>query len=148
MGNYRFLEHTADVMFEVNGKSLKEIFENAALATFEVQVDLKKVKRKVKKKIKLKNKDIGLLLFEFLEELIYLKDAKYLVFSKFKVSIKENLLGKRSQKGEFKLEANAEGEKIDPKRHELKTDVKAPTFHNFFLKKIKNNWKARVLLDI
>ena len=138
---YKFIDHTADVMFEVKAKTLKEIFENAALATFEVQVDLKRVKRIVKKKIKLKSNDIQDLFFDFLEELIYLKDAKYLVFNKFKTNLKE-------KNGEFLFECVAEGEKINPKKHGLKTDVKAVTLHEFYLKKVKNGYKARVLLDI
>ena len=137
---YKFLDHTADVMFEAYGKNLNEVFENAALAVFEVQCDLNLVKNKVKKKIKLKNENVEDLLFDFLGELIYLKDAKYVVFSKFKISVKE--------KNGFELEAVAFGEKINPEKHGLKTDVKAITLHEFFLKKIRNGWKCRVVLDI
>ncbi|MBS3156615.1 archease [Candidatus Woesearchaeota archaeon] len=144
MKKYKFIDHTADVMFDAYGKNLNKVFENAALATFEVQCNLKKVERKIKKKIKLKNDDLEKLLFDFLEELIYLKDAKYLLFNKFKV----NLLGKRSRKGEYVLEAEIEGEKINPKKHELKVDVKAVTLHKFELKKTKEGYKSRVILDI
>ena len=96
-----------------------------------------KVCRKIKKKIKLKNDDVGKLLFDFVEELIYLKDAKYMLFSKFSIKIKDD-----------KLEAVVEGEKINPEKHELKVDVKAITLHNYFLKKTKDGWKARIILDI
>ena len=141
MQKYKFLDHTADILFEAYGKSLSEVFKNAALATFETQVNLKTVSSKIKKNIKLKNENIENLLFDFLEELIYLKDAKYLVFNKFKVKIsKTNNI--------YKLEAVAEGEKINPKKQELKIDVKAITLHEFSLKKIKNGYKARVILDI
>ena len=138
---YKFFEHTADVMFEAYGRSLNEVFENAALAVFDVQCNLRKVKNKLKKKIRLKNDNAEDLLFDFLEELIYLKDAKYLLFGKFDVKIKEI-------KGEFFLECIAYGEEINPDKHELKTDVKAITLHEFFLKKTKNEWRCRVLLDI
>ena len=146
--SYKFIDHTADVMFEVKCKTLEEVFESAALATFEVQVTLKDVKRTVKKKIKLKNEGIEDLLFDFLEELIYIKDVNSLLFSKFSIKIKENLLEKRSQKKGFVLECVAEGEKINPKKHELKTDVKAPTLHRFKLEKCGNYWRAVVILDI
>ena len=139
MKKYKFIDHTADVMFEAYGENLNKVFENAALATFEVQCNLKKVERKVKKKIKLKNEDMEKLLFDFLEELIYLKDAKYLLFNKFKVKIDK-------EKGT--LTAEIKGEKIDPKKHELKTDVKAVTLHKFELKKVKEGYKVRVILDI
>ena len=138
---YKFLEHTADVMFEAYGKNLNEVFRNSAFAVFDVQCDLKKVGNKVKKRINLKNDSAGDLLFDFIEELIYLKDAKYLVFGKFSVKIKE-------AKGKYFLDAAAYGEKINPEKHELKTDVKAITLHEFFLRKTKNGWKCRVLLDI
>ena len=138
---YKFLEHTADVMFEAQGKNLNEVFRNSALAVFDVQCNLKNVRSKIKKKIKLKNSVVGDLLFDFLEELIYLKDAKYLLFGKFDVKIKET-------KGEYILDVIAYGEKINPKKHELKTDVKAITLHEFFLKKVKDGWKCKVLLDI
>jgi len=138
---YKFLEHTADVMFEAYGKSLNEVFRNAALAVFEVQCDLKKIKPKIKKKIKLKNNSAGDLLFDFLEELIYLKDAKYMLFGKFDVKITQKNF-------KYNLESFVTGEKINPDKHELKTDVKAITLHEFFLNKVKNGWKCRVILDI
>jgi len=138
---YKFLEHTADVMFEAYGKNLNALFANAALAVFEVQCDLKKVGNKIKKKIKLKNENAENLLFDFLEELIYLKDAKYILFGKFRVEIKKI-------RDNYILDAVAYGEKINPEKHELKTDVKAVTLHEFFLKKTNKGWKCRVLLDI
>ena len=138
---YKFLEHTADVMFEAYGKNLNALFANAALAVFEVQCDLKKVGNKIKKKIKLKNENAENLLFDFLEELIYLKDAKYILFGKFRVEIKKI-------RDNYILDALAYGEKINPEKHELKTDVKAVTLHEFFLKKTSKGWKCRVLLDI
>ena len=40
------------------------------------------------------------------------------------------------------------GEKIDMKKHEMLVDVKAVTMHMFEVKKEKNIWKARVVLDV
>ncbi len=137
---YKFFDHTADVLFEAEGKTLGELFEAAGLATEETQIDLKGLKSKIKKEIKLKNESVEMLLFDFLQELIFLKDAKLLLFSKIKVSVSE---GKTN-----KLKATLEGEKIDPKKHELKVDVKAVTLHRFEVKKTKSGWFARVILDI
>jgi len=110
------------------------------LATEETQVDLNGVKLKIKKEIELKNDTIEMLLFDFLQELIFLKDAELLLFSKIKVSVSEGKINK--------LKAVLEGEKIDPKKHELKVDVKAVTLHRFEVKKTKIGWFARVILDI
>ncbi|MBI2671810.1 archease [Candidatus Woesearchaeota archaeon] len=136
---YKFLDHTADVMFEAYGKTLDELFENCAMATEETMINLKKVKPKVRKIINLKDKEIENLLFNFLSELIYYKDAQLLVFSKFKVSIKK---GKT-----FTLIAVIQGEKLN-NYHEEKVDIKAVTYHKFQIKKLKNNFVARIILDI
>lgn len=139
--NYKFFDHTADVLFEAEGKSLGELFEAAALATEETQVDLKDVKQKIKKQVRLQNEKIDMLLFDFLQELIFLKDARLLLFSGIKVSVKE-------KNKKYFLESVLKGEKIDPKRHNLKVDVKAVTLHRFEVKPTKKGWFALVILDI
>ncbi len=135
---YKFFDHTADVLFEAEGKTLNELFEAAALATEETQVDLKTVKPKITKKITLEKDNVEMLLFDFLQELIFLKDAERLLFSKFEIKIKEG----------YKLEAKLYGEIIDQKKHTLNVDVKAVTLHRFEVKKAKNGWFARIILDI
>ena len=134
---YKVLDHTADVMFEGYGKNLNELFENSAIATTDVMVDRKTLGKKIKKEIKIENKRIDSLLFDFLEEIIYLKDAEELLFKEFKVSIKDG-----------KLKAICSGEKIDREKHKLKLDVKAVTLHKFEVKQVKNKWKAVFILDI
>jgi len=134
---YRFFEHTADAIFEAYGRNLNELFENAALAVEEIQVNTRTIAAKKKKTIKLENENPEMLLFDFLQELIYLKDAEQMLFKEFQVKI----VGK-------KLVADCFGEKIDQKKHELKVDAKAITLYKFELKKIKTRWTARVLVDI
>jgi SHS2 domain-containing protein len=138
--SYKFLDDVsiADIAFEAKGKNLNELFESCALATFDSMVNLKTVKAKIKKEIKLEEENIENLLFNFLEELIFLKDAKYILFNKFKVDIKENK----------KLKALVNGEKINIKKHDLKVDVKAVTMHKFKVEKKGNMWKAFVILDV
>jgi len=137
---FKFFEHTADVGTEAYGRDLNELFENAALATSEVMTDTKQIRPSIKKEIKLENNDLGNLLFDFLDEVIYYKDAEKLLFSKFNVDIKKDKV--------YKLKAVISGEKIDTKRHELRDDVKAVTLYEFELKKSKNGYKARFILDI
>lgn len=140
---YKFLEDIAiaDVAFEATGKTLEELFESAGLAVTNTQVkDLKSVKQKVSKEIKVDSDSIEMLLFNFLQELIFLKDAELLLFSKFNISIKK---GKK-----YKLEAKAYGEKLDMKKHELLVDVKAVSLHNFKVEETKYGWKADVILDV
>jgi SHS2 domain-containing protein len=89
---FKFLEEiaTADVAFEAYGSSESELFENAALAVEETMVDTAQIGQKVKKKIAVESEELDKLLFDFLSELVYFKDADFLLFSKFSVTIKKN----------------------------------------------------------
>ncbi|MBI4158634.1 archease [Candidatus Woesearchaeota archaeon] len=134
---YKTLDHTADVMFEVYGKTLNELFKNAAIAIFDTMVKRSTIKVKLKKEIELESNNIEQLLFDFIEELIYIKDAEYLIFKNFKIKIKDN-----------RLTAVLEGDKINPKKQILLTDVKAITLHKFSLKKSKQGYKAVIIPDL
>ena len=140
MKPYKFLPDiaTADIAFEANGKSLEELFRNCALATFEVMADVKRIEPKITKKISLKGKSEENLLYDFLSELIFLKDSESLLFNKFDISIDKDLT----------LETTAYGETINHDKHHTKLDVKAVTLHMFRVEKIKTGWKATVILDI
>ncbi|HLD15307.1 MAG TPA: archease [Candidatus Nanoarchaeia archaeon] len=143
MKKFEYLEDiaVADIAFDAFGKDLNELFTNAALALFNMQVDLKTVTSKKTWKVKLKNEKIDNLLFDFLDEIIFLKDKDYSIFDKVKVKITE-------KNKTYHLEAEIKGEKINPKKHKLGNDVKAVTLHLFEVKKLKKYWKARVIVDI
>ncbi|MBI4980065.1 archease [Candidatus Woesearchaeota archaeon] len=138
---YKYLEHTADVLFVAEAPSLPELFNQCALAVEQSMVEVKKVSPKKKAVIKLENKNIDYLLFDFLNELLIYKDAKQLMFSKFEVKIEE-------KKGIYHLNCLAYGEKLDVEKHQAKVDIKAITMHMFEVKKTVSGWKAQVLVDI
>ncbi|MGB2697408.1 MAG: archease [Candidatus Zixiibacteriota bacterium] len=142
MGKFRFLEDVAiaDVAFLAEGKTLEELFATCARATFEVMANTKKVEPKEVLKIELKHNELDKLLFDWLAELIYLKDAKEMFFGKFDLKIEK--------KNKYILSGQVFGEKIDYKKHKVKVDVKAVTLHLFEVKKLRNNWRAKVVLDI
>ena len=143
MPKYKFLEKVAiaDIAYEAYGKNLDEMFENAAFAIFELSADLKTVEAKQKLEINLENEKIENLLYDFLSEILFLKDSKYMVFKKVKVSIDEK--NKR-----FVLKSILEGDAINPEKQRLENDIKAVTMHMFEVKKEKNRWKATVVVDI
>lgn len=137
--SYKFLEGitTADVAFEAEGKTLNELFESCAKATFEVMVKLENVKPKVAKEIELEEESVDKLLYSFLEELIYLKDVDAMVFSKFELNVTETTLF-----------CTVWGEDINSKKQAMGSDVKAVTLHKFKVWKEGTKWKAVVVLDI
>ena len=91
----------------------------------------------------MENEKLENLLYDFLSEILFLKDSKYMVFKKVKASIKE------AKEGElFKLKAALEGDTIDPNKQQLENDIKAVTMHMFEVKKEKDGYKAVVVVDI
>jgi SHS2 domain-containing protein len=139
---YRYLEElsSADAAFEATGRTLEELFSDAAIATFEVMADTSTVKQLLTREIELENESVDGLLIDWLSELVYLKDTETILFSVFDVNIRKNDV--------YKLKAAAKGEKIDRGKHGLRSDVKAVTYHMFEVTKKGDNWTARVVLDI
>lgn len=137
---YKFLEHTADIKFRAYGKSLNELFENCALAVSDTLSRGGKIKTIKKKKITVKGNDNESLLYNFLEELIYLLDAEDFVVSKAKVKIKEEIKGK-------KLQAEIYGD--DTKNYKDLDHIKAATYAEMYIKKRKDGkFEAQVVLDV
>jgi protein archease len=143
--DYRFLSNIAlaDIAFIARGDSLPSLFESAARALTEVMVDRRTVVGRVERRIDLSSPTVDRLLYDFLTELIVVKDVDSLLFKDFKVSIDS---GK-----EKRLTCEMRGEEIDRERHALRNDVKAVTMHMFGVKKPAGKgarWEATVVLDI
>ncbi len=141
---YKYLEGLthADVAFEATGRTPEEMFESAGVAVLGTMVrDPKKIMPKISKKIEKKDGDLSKLLFDFLDELIFLKDTERMFFSEFKVEITE-------KEGNYLLKVEAKGENIDPKRHDIVIDAKAVTMHKFEVEKTKKGWRAQVIIDV
>lgn len=141
--SYKFHDDVAiaDVAFEATGKTLEELFESCARATTVTMVkDLKTVKKTEKKEIKLKHKELDRLLHNFLQEVIFYKDADMLLFSEYNLKI--------DQKDGYSLSCTCKGEKLDMKKHELLVDVKAVSWHMFRLEKTSKGWQAFIILDV
>jgi len=140
MKKFEFLEDaTADVSFLAYGKTLDELFTNAALAMFEVMIDTSTVKPETQREITVSSPDLEGLMFSWLNELLFFVDAENMAFSEFSVRVEKNR--------EYVLKAVCKGEKIDPEKHELRTVVKSATYHGM---EITQNglWKAKVIVDI
>ena len=141
---YKFLEEigTADIAFEATGRDLSELFVAAADATMNVMIDnLDAIEPRETLQIELSNDQIDMLLFDFLQELIYFKDAKRLLLRACETQI--------DRKDEvYFLKSKVAGEQLDDTRHQQRADVKAVTLHGFSVEKHDGGWKAKVLLDI
>jgi len=133
-GKYEYIEHTADVKFKAFGKELGEAFENAAVAMFKIMFP-GEVTSKIKKKVVVEGADNESLLYNFLEELLYLLDTEDFFLSSCKVKI----FGKD-------LEAELHGD--NAKNYEANLDVKAITYNDMFVKRQKDKWVVQVVVDV
>ncbi|MDR7664547.1 archease [Methanosarcina sp. Z-7115] len=139
---YEYLEHTADAKFRAYGSTLEEVFENAALAMFNVMIDTEKVSVKTAKDICLNSPDLESLLVDWLSELLYTFEVDEVVFRKFRVE------GIREVNGEYSIKAQAFGERFERGSHPFETDIKAVTYNQLEVSKTEEGWEAQVVVDI
>ncbi|MCK9152570.1 archease [Methanobacterium alcaliphilum] len=137
---FEFFDVTADTGFWAYGSTLEESFENAGLAMFEVMTDTNRITPQDKKYVNVESEDLVSLLYDWLEELLFLHDVEFIVFSKFKVEINKVNNG-------YSLKGIIIGEKIDKNRHEQRSEVKAVTFHLMEVKE-ENGYMVRAILDL
>ncbi len=140
MKRYEYFETTADIGIIAYGRDLNELFENAALAVFDIMCNVEKVNPKEEREINVEEEDLGDLLVSWLTELLALKDIENILFGKFDVNIE-------NKNKKYILNAKAYGEKAK-EEHELETEVKAITYHKMEIKKEDGLWKAKFIVDI
>jgi len=140
---YKFLEEVAiaDVAFESYGKTLRELFTNTAEALYETMAETKTVEPLEKRTISLRNKDIEKLLYDFLSEIVFLKDRDSIVF-------RESDLEVTKIDDEYMLSATLYCQPIDAEIQTLRADVKAVTMHMFKIEKSEDGYKATVVVDV
>ena len=133
---YEFLEHTADVLFRAYGNNLSELFENSAEALESVMIDLTNVAPKDIKHVDLSSDTYENLLFDWLAAVLILFEVESFAIRRFNVNVKAT-----------SLTADCSGEKIDSRKHKLKIEVKAVTYHE--LEIVKNGmYHVNVTLDV
>ena len=134
---YRFVDHTADIAFEVYGNNINELIENATLAFYDAFVDLSKLGSSIEKKLEVEAESIDYLLFNWLNELLYLFETEFFAGKDVEVKVSED--------SGFKAKGIIRGDKVYPEI--VKTEPKAITFHKFRVEK-KDKWTAFVIIDI
>ena len=136
--SYKFLSHTADLKVLVEEKDIERAFVSSSYALKEVICDKIKVKSKIKKNISVKGEDFESLLYNFLEEFLFLLDAKSFLLSKV-----EKL---KIDKDNFKLSCEVFGDKAE--NYKFSNDVKAITYNEMFVGKKGKNFICQFVLDV
>jgi len=137
---FEFLSHTADIKIRAYGKTLEEAFKNSALALKEVMSNNAKIAQKSKRKIEIESENKESLLYDFLEQFLYLFDAESFILSKI-----ENLSIEKSKTGLI-LKAEVTGD--NSRNYKFTNDVKAITYNEMSIKEHKNEFTITFVLDV
>lgn len=137
---HEVFEHTADIGLRVRAASLEALLCDAAIGLFSLIVsNLDEVQplEQVQLQIAGRQDEPHYLLFDWLNELLYLFDSRRIVLNKFELHL--------THRG---IEARAWGAPLDPSRFALEHEVKAITYHGLKVEREANGWLAEVILDI
>lgn len=142
MGSFRRLDDIAiaDCALDVTAGTLDDLFATAARALVETMVDPATVPAAFTRTLSLEASTVELLLYDWLSELIFRKDAAGEVFPRCDVQVREQ--------GGFRLDARLEGGAIEPGRTALRADAKGVTLHQFVVERAPEGWHARFVIDL
>ncbi len=120
MGTYEYLPHTADEKFHIVGRNMDDAFATSVEAFYGIMLGDIRVEKKITKEIKIKAKKLMSLLYDFLNELVFLFDDEGLIL--------QQVLELHIQKNEedYSLEAKLVGDKQYD--YELITEIKNMTY--------------------
>lgn len=135
---YKFLSHTADIKIEVIEDTLTKAFKESAFALKEsisgkIEVHLKK-----EKNIKIGGEDLKSLLYNFLEEFLYLLDAEDFLIG--------DIQALNIDKNDLTLTATIVGDKAS--KYKFTNQIKAITYSDMMIEQTPDKkYKMQFVLD-
>ena len=142
--SYEYFEHQADIGIRGKGTTLAEAFEQAALAMFEIMVEVVKkrpVFQKEEHKKFLLNKqgnNLEEIFVAWLSELLYLFSSEGLIMDKADMQRLDSNC----------IQAEVLGRIFSPDFYRIKTEIKAVTYHELEVKNIQRGYEAQVIFDV
>jgi SHS2 domain-containing protein len=138
MRRYRPIEHTADLGLQVWGRTLPELFANAAEGMCALYFELKKVRPREVRAIAAQGYDREEVLVDWLRHLLYGIEVDQFLPCRFTITRLEDT----------QMEATASGERFDPARHRWHTGIKAVTYHDLHIEQgAGGGWTVTVIFD-
>lgn len=140
---FRFLEDIAmaDTAFEAEGESVEEVFRGATQALLESMANPATVSGGWERSIERTDGDLSSLLFDWLSDMVYWKDAAGVVFREAPLTVTR-------ERDVWLLRARLIGAPVDQRTQELHADVKGVTKHLYRVSQEAGRWKALVVLDV
>lgn len=142
---FKVIEHTADFGLRVWAKQIEELFVEAARAFTSCIVDIDEVQNIERQTLHIEAESRDLLLHKMLREILFLQQQNEMVFTEFQVE-KSNL--NIPDVDTLNMDLVLCGEKLDPQRHTICREVKAVTYHDFYLKRNGPWWETSFIFDV
>jgi SHS2 domain-containing protein len=128
----------ADLLVEGTGTTLEEAVANVALGMLNVITPLEGITEKETYFAEAKGTDLESLLFNLLDEILYLNDSEGLTAKNLKVKIDEK---------NFRAKAEGQGERFSAATHQVGIAVKAVTYHMMSIEKKGDTWVVQMVFD-
>jgi len=136
--SYKLIDHTADFGIHVFGKDEKRLFQNAALAMFELIVETGDARSGVQQRLSVEGADYPDLMVNWLRELLYMWAGGQKVLN----AVAVDTLTSGS------IAARVWAEPYDPARHSIIYEIKAVTYHQIDVAASNDHWEARIIFDV
>jgi SHS2 domain-containing protein len=129
---------TADKGIRAWGAAPDAVFRQAARALWSLMIDPVTVERTDRFPVSVEADDLEALLVAWLNELLYLYEAKAIIGRDCTVL----------SLADTRLDAEVWGEVVDRMRHVIVGHVKAATYHQLYVGPTAGGWEARVVVDV
>ena len=138
----RMLDHTADVGFELEAPTLEALFDEARQALLMTLFEEPPKGGEEERLVRLSGPDRETLLVRWINELVFFVQEESFVPTGAELRIRED-----SEKA-LSLEARLLGVPLDLEGHGWQGEIKSATFHGLDVRRGREGWQTRVILDV
>lgn len=137
--SYKIIDHTADTGLLIVADTLSDAYIQAALGMMDIMFEINTIRS-----VKMMNQHVHLSGNNEENFRAWLETCLHIVFiDEFLI---QSITTLRSTTDKIVFSIN--GEPFDIKQHALLTEIKAITYHNFFIRRNNGMWEAHVIFDI
>jgi SHS2 domain-containing protein len=135
---WEHFSHQADIGIRGIGRSAEEAFEQAGMALTAVVVTPEAIQLRSSTTIECEASDLDVLFVDWLNAIVFEMATSRMLFGAFHVSIEEG-----------RLTATANGERVDPVRHEPAVEIKGATYTALRVERQSDGtWLAQCVVDV
>ncbi|MEJ2695187.1 MAG: archease [Candidatus Sulfobium sp.] len=149
MKRFELVDISGDAGIVAFGRSIKELFENAAAGMYSLVTDPEPIREKKTLSVAVEKDSLEGLLVAWLNELIFRFDVDGFIAKKIVITgFPEEAVYAGREVRSLAVRASLSGEDFDPSRHEGKLLLKAATYHDLLIEKKGDIWRSKIIFDV